>query len=213
MSVKGNRKVMGLGINDADYAVHVRRTVLMEDGTYKSKIVWMCPFHKVWTGLITRALSERFKLSQPSYQNTTVCDEWLLFSNFKSWMETQDWEGNYLDKDLLGGDADIYSPETCVFVSRLVNNFICVKKAKVDMPLGVDKDCRYHTFRAECNQLGRGRGYIGSFRTKEEAHQAYCLEKLRLAKILAEQQDDQRVAEALIIRYEKLLEKSLYEKG
>lgn len=203
---------MKLGINDADYNVHLKDYVTLPDGTTKLVTVWICPFYTVWVGVLTRSLSEKFKVRQPSYKATRVCKDWLLFSTFKAWMEAQPWEGNYLDKDLLGGDTDIYSPQTCVFVSRLVNNFICVKKVKVDMPLGVDKDPRYYTFRAECQQLGNGKKYLGSFKTKEQAHQVYCTEKLRLAKILADQQTDSRVAEALITRYEKLLERSLYEK-
>lgn len=206
------RKVMKLGINDADYNVHVRETTVLEDGTTKVVTVWMCPFYIVWVGMLQRAISEKFKVRQPSYKNTRVCKGWLLFSTFKAWMETQPWEGNYLDKDLLGEGRDEYSPETGVFVSGLVNNFICVKRPKSDTPLGVDRNRRGGTLRAECQQLGEGRKYLGSFPTKEKAYVAYCTEKLRLAKILAEQQDNPEVAEAIISRYEKLLEEAHYEK-
>ena len=42
---------------------------------------------------------------------------------FKDWMENQDWEGNQLDKDLLFEGNKVYGPKTCVFVTRMVNNF------------------------------------------------------------------------------------------
>lgn len=49
----------------------------------------------------------------------SVCEEWLTFSNFKRWMEQQDYEGKALDKDLLVSQNKTYSSETCVFVPRI----------------------------------------------------------------------------------------------
>lgn len=43
--------------------------------------------------------------------------------------------------------------------------------------------------------------YLGIFDTDIEAHAAWLMRKLQLAKSLAEIQRDQRVAEAIIMRY------------
>lgn len=46
------------------------------------------------------------------------------------------------------------------------------------------------------------RKHLGFFHTPEEAHQAWLKAKLELAKKLAAEQDDPRVAKALVERYE-----------
>ena len=37
-------------------------------------------------------------------------------------MEKQDWEGKFIDKDLLFPGNKVYGPDTCVFVTRQLNN-------------------------------------------------------------------------------------------
>ena len=77
--------------------------------------------------MLQRCYSESHLVRQPTYKGCSVCEEWLTFSNFKSWMEQQDWEGKQLDKDLLVYKNKIYSPETCVFVSSVINSFFVEK--------------------------------------------------------------------------------------
>ena len=88
--------------------------------------------------MLERSYSEKFKEKHPTYKDVTCCEEWLTFSNFKSWMEQQDWEGKDLDKDLLVYQNKIYSPETCCFLSHKINTFLTTSaKIRGDQPIGV----------------------------------------------------------------------------
>ena len=123
-NVKGKKLVYGVGINDADYATQIKKTIGYENGKQKQKLIWSCHFYEKWKSMLERCYSERFKIKFPTYKDCTVCEEWLTFSNFKSWMEEQDWQGKELDKDLLVVGNKIYSPQTCCFLTKMINTFI-----------------------------------------------------------------------------------------
>jgi len=106
-----SRTLYGMCIDDHDYRIRKE-----SDG----KIVWTCPFYQRWYNMITRCYSKRQKKYTPSYEGCRVVDSWLRFSNFKSWMKNQDWEGRELDKDLLG-DGKTYGPDYCMFLDKKVN--------------------------------------------------------------------------------------------
>ena len=83
-----------------------------------------------WKGMLRRSYSEEYLIKQPTYRDTTVCEEWLNFQNFAEW-----YEKNYpkiegikfeLDKDLLqqGIENKVYSPDTCVFLPKSVNIYL-----------------------------------------------------------------------------------------
>jgi len=78
----------------------------------------MYPCYSKWKAILRRTAT------LDNYKDCIICDEWLYFSNFKAWMEQQDWEGKYLDKDLLTGGSKVYSPETCVFVPQYINSIV-----------------------------------------------------------------------------------------
>lgn len=142
---------------------------------------------------------------RPSYKGCTVCDEWLKFSNFKAWMEQQDWQGKQLDKDIIKPGNTIYCPEFCAMVCKLTNSFVVDKKScRGKYPLGVHFCIRSKKFAAQCGDTFAGKHKsirIGYYNTPEEAHRAYLAVKHELAIELAEIQTDKRVAEALVNRY------------
>lgn len=189
----------GVGKNDADYPV-TRREVI--DG--KNRIVWMCPFYIKWANLLKRCYSESVWKRHPSYKNCKVVDEWHLFSTFKAWMEKQDWKDKHLDKDILFPGNKLYGPETCIFVTPEVNSFITENdSARGDYPIGVCFDSGVNKFRAECKSLITGKKkYLGLFLDAQSGHKAWLAFKLEQAKILAARQTDERIAKALIERYE-----------
>lgn len=111
-----NKLVYGHGVNDASYNVYKYKW----DGK-TNKAIWKCPFYTKWSAVLQRCYSEKVQEKYPSYKGCSVCDDWLIFSNFRKWMKTQDWAGKELDKDISG--SKIYSPETCLMVSPGINKF------------------------------------------------------------------------------------------
>lgn len=190
------RKVYGVGINDADYVI--QRNVVV-DG--KQKMVWRCPYYNTWADMLKRCYSEPYHKRQPTYVGCTVTEEWKTFSNFKAWMETQDWKGKQLDKDLLVEGNKEYGPDTCVFVTRAVNMFMTGRgAARGELPLGVD--IHEGKYRAQCNNpFTKKQEHLGLFSSPEEAHLAWKSKKAEHAKRLAEEQADERVKKALLERY------------
>lgn len=154
--------------------------------------------------MIARCYNVKHKESKPTYIGCTVCDEWLTFSNFKAWMESHNWENKHLDKDILVPGNKVYSPETCVFVSSVVNTFIIERdSARGEWPIGVIWDNTAQKFLVRCSNPFTKKGeHVGRFHCPQEAHQAWLTRKLELAKLLAAEQDDPRIAKALIERYE-----------
>ena len=191
-----NKKVCGVGINDADYNVYE----YVDD-----KAVWRCPFYITWKSMLERCYSEKFQLRQPTYKGCSVCDAWLTFSNFKNWMETQDWQGKHLDKDILKAGNKVYCPEYCIFVDHKINSFVLDRGAsRGDCMIGVNWDKDRGKFYSQCSNPTTGKSeYIGRYSDELEAHLAWKRRKHELACELAESEycNDPRLAEALRTRY------------
>lgn len=205
MKPKNKKLVYGVGINDAGYVVQRRETIGYVNGKRKEKQVWVCPYYIAWVNMLSRCYSVKFQERNPTYKGCGVSDEWLTFSNFKSWMEKQNWEGNQLDKDLLFEGNKIYSAETCVFVTRLVNMFTKDQAAaRGEWLIGVCWTKRDGKFIAQCsNPFTKKIEKLGYFDCEQEAHETWLKRKLELAHELAAIQTDPRVAKALIDRYSK----------
>lgn len=174
--------------------------VAYNNGEYK---VRGCKIYTLWRNMLKRCLSDEYKLRNPSYAECAVCNSWLDFSTFKKWVLTQDYENKSLDKDLLIRGNKIYSPDTCIFISKKINSFIIESDAiRGQYPIGVCFRKDLKLFQAQIREGTRMRKHLGFFHTPEEAHQAWLKAKLELAKKLAAEQDDPRVAKALVERYE-----------
>lgn len=181
--------ICGVGINDADYIVQP---------TVNGKRVW-CQFYRVWKNMLVRCYDVKFQATNPTYKGCRVCDEWLTFSKFKSWMETQSWQGKQLDKDLLVSGNNIYSPDTCVFVDKETNIFTTDRgAARGDWPLGVSFNKCAKKFVSYCNNpFTRKREHLGYFDYPDQAHKAWQAKKHEYACQLADLQDDPRVVKVL----------------
>lgn len=202
-AMKTRKMVYGVGVNDADYVVKKWETIGYVDGKRKQKLIWVCPYYRTWTSMLERCYSAKFQDRNPTYVGCSVSDDWLTFSNFKIWMEKQNWEGKQLDKDLLFEENRVYSPKTCVFVARMVNMFTTDRGvARGEWTIGVSWNKATGKFRSSCsNPFTKKLEYLGLFTTEQEAHQAWLKRKLELAHLLAAEQTDERVAKALIARY------------
>lgn len=185
--------VFGVGVNDAWYKV--------QKNVCGKKI--FCPFYQTWQSMLSRCYSKKNHERQPTYVSCTVCDEWLTFSNFRSWMEKQDWQGKQLDKDLIVKGNKVYSQDTCSFVDQTTNSFVTDSaKSRGAWPIGVHYDSERGKFMARCcNPITKKHENLGRYLCEKEAHMAWKKRKHELACILADMQADERVAKSLRTRY------------
>lgn len=183
---KRNKLVRGVGINDADYNVVG------------------CPFYKRWSSMLERCYSIKLQERYPTYKDVSVCNEWLTFSNFKSWMEQQDWEGKHLDKDLLVEGNKVYSPEDCVFINNMVNTFVTdCAASRGELPIGVSWHKQTNKYRAQCNNpFTKKREHLGCYDCPQKSHTVWLSRKQELCLELCNTLDDERVIEALKSKYE-----------
>lgn len=187
------RVICGIAINDADYSI---RTGGGDDKNGR------CPYYDTWYSMVHRCHGT--KVARP-YLNVRVCSEWLTFSKFKAWMETQDWKGKVLDKDLLSVDESevVYSPNTCIFISGRLNSFIA-DATNNGLPKGVywDKNRNKYTVVANNPNLGKKTVNLGRYVCKWEAHRVLKSYKLGLAKDLVGKEELKgNVAIKLLKRY------------
>ena len=185
------RLVYGVGVNDSNYLVEVRKR---ESG--KNKVVWFCPLFRKWKDMLKRCYSEKFLETKPTYRGCTVCDEWLTFSNFKSWLELQDWEGKQLDKDLLVPGNKVYSPETCCLITPQLNTFLAFRCTGV-FESGVSYYKRVGKYIAQISFGGKMKG-LGYFDCEQEAHKAWLSAKLEHGLNLIKNKTDARITDEVI---------------
>lgn len=183
----------GVGINDANYQVRSR----------SNNNIFKCPFYKTWADMIRRCYDKKYHLRQPTYAGCSICNEWISFMSFRSWMIKQDWKGKQLDKDIISTGNKVYSPDFCAFVSKDTNVFPQDSAAiRGKWPVGVSFHKKSGKFMAECgNPITKKKEYLGLFESPEEAHSAWRKRKHEIACNLADIQSDARVAESLRIMY------------
>lgn len=196
------KKVLGIGINDANYRLQEKVTIgYNSKGKPLQRKVWTCPFYEKWFGMLRRCYSESQLLKDPQYTGCSVCSDWLTFSKFRAWMEAQNYEGMHLDKDLLGNGKE-YSPSSCAFILQKTNKFMTDRgNCRGEFMIGVSRVKPTHRFSASINDGEGNSVYLGRFDTELEAHKTWQREKYKYACILAEQEIDPRVADALRQRY------------
>lgn len=204
--MRPRKPVYGVGVNDADYVVAKFEFLGRVDGKQKQKAVWRCHYYQAWVNMLTRCYSAEYKERNPTYKGCSVSEGWLTFSNFRAWMVAQNWEGKQLDKDLLVQGNKVYSADSCVFVAPMVNTFTNDRgAARGEWLVGAHWDKRSEKFQAQCgNPFTKKLEYLGYFTCEVEAHQAWLKRKLELARLLAAEQEDPRVATALVDRYSML---------
>jgi len=183
-----NRKlVCGVGINDAAYVVQP---------SVNGKTV-RCVFYQTWQSMIVRCYSKKHQERYPTYKGCTVCNKWHSFMTFKAWMETQDYEGRHLDKDLLIIGNKQYAPDKCVFVSQQINSLMTNRAAKRGkFPQGVGfKQGRYRAYLCIRGKVT----HIGRYTTIHEAEAAYIKAKSNNIIIEALEQTSTKLMKAKVI--------------
>lgn len=129
--------------------------------------------YSLWKAMLERCYNKKHLKRYPTYEVCTVCDEWLLFSNFKKWFDKNYKEGYHLDKDILVQGNKIYSPNTCAFIPAHINTIICDSSSKRgEYKIGVTW-CRYHNKFSAHAKIKKREKFLGYYKDEESAFNAY----------------------------------------
>lgn len=195
--------VLGHFVNDADYKVSV--------GPRGMQVV--CPYYQTWKNMIARCTNGGRVPKLECYKDVTCSTDWEYFSNFKEWMESQQWLGMCLDKDILISGNRIYSENTCVFVPDSINLLLTDRAAlRGEYPLGVSyKNGRAGAKLPKPYAATLGKKYLSLHATPEEAHKVWQLAKADkiIASVTAYKEDPRfilHVGERLLDRAWQLRE-------
>lgn len=160
-----------------------------------------------WANMMCRCFSIKYAKRRTLCDGCDVCEEWMIFSNFKRWCKSSESgyvDGYCLDKDILVSNNKIYSPETCCFVPKEINTIINKqKRQRGSLPIGVTK---YNNRYLSQISKHKKRIFLGYFDTPEDAFLAYKREKEAYIKEVAQKYYDngeitKRVYDALM-KYE-----------
>jgi len=176
----------GVGINDileSSQAPHIK------------------PFYKTWQNLIMRCYNPSFQKGRyVVYRGYTVHPDWHKFSNFKTWMEKQDWQGKELDKDVLGEGEKIYSPDTCAFVS-IYTNRVFRKFERKNRNIKIDTRQPHYKNRKRysvcISKFGKVK-YFGHYYTIEEAKKEERKPYSQYIRELSDYETDPRIKAKLL---------------
>lgn len=182
------RLIYSKGVNDATYVVRYREGDIQES----------CPYYRVWVRMLERCYSEAWLKKKPAYLGCKVCPNWLTFSSFRAWMQSQSWAGNVLDKDLRVPGNKTYGPAFCMFIPKEVNSLLIRQlRHKGKYPEGVNWHSRDNIFRAQMSKGGK-KVFLGNFSCPEKAAEVYAHHKFNYIKEVAETCKDLLVKECLI---------------
>lgn len=187
-SLSQRKKVRGIGINDSTYITNY----ISESGR-----TLHCPYYVKWVDMFKRCYSDIYHKKQPTYKDCSVSEDWILFSNFKEWMKSQDWKGKQLDKDLLFLGNKVYSPDTCVFIDSKVNSLLSDNRAtRGKHAQGVCFCKSKQKYKASCS-FGGNPKHLGYFTTEDAAESEYKRCKVMYILEVAEEVYDPRVKQVL----------------
>lgn len=167
---KKSNLVYGVGINDSNFIVYSRSVSGGQN---------VCPYYRRWKDMLGRCYSKKFQKRNSSYIGVSVCKEWHKFTTFKSWMESKDWHGMHLDKDLKVHGSKVYSPETCTFIPPYLNKILPKNSRGENKGAGVYFDKLAGKYRATCRVDGKNK-HLGCFDDKHNAEETYREFKLKL---------------------------------
>lgn len=190
--------IYGVGVNDSKTPISIYERI-----NGKAIRVWLCPIYVMWRNMLNRCYSMEAQEKHPTYKGCSVSKEWHRFSTFRDWVESNEWHGKEIDKDILYPGNKIYSPETCVFIEAKINAFLTDHgAARGEWPIGVsyEKDCA--KYKSSCSNPFSGRlENLGRYKTPAQAHEAWRKRKNQHACKYADMQSDERISAALSSRY------------
>jgi len=172
-------------------------------GKYKPSINRkMTKEYITWKGMLTRCYDSYYINKNLTYQNTTVCKEWLNFQNFAEWFNENHYELKNekvsIDKDIIKRGNNIYCESFCSFVPQSINSLLIkCDKSRGKYPIGVSfhkTSNKYESHICIEGELKR----LGYFNTPITAFNVYKKAKEKQIKIMAN-------------KYKKVLDKRIYK--
>lgn len=165
------------------------------EGEYVAAIKTKCTkTYNIWKGIIERCYDYEHKDTKyPTYENCTVCDEWLCFQNFAKWYENNYYEipgqRMAIDKDILVKGNKVYSPDTCIIVPQFINSlFLKSNATRGEYPIGIRLDEEKNILQVRCNIYENGKSkikHLGYFNTDQIAEAFYLYKTVKEANIKA----------------------------
>lgn len=127
--------------------------------------------YKVWSSMLQRCYDVKYQEIYPTYKDCTVCEDWLCYANFKVWYDNNIYEIEdeviHLDKDILVENNKIYSPSTCIFTPRYINELFRNKPTR-SLPKGVCYNKNWNKY-IVYKYIYNKKYFIGGYDTIEEA--------------------------------------------
>lgn len=148
-----------------------------------------------WINMMKRCYDIKTQEKQPTYIGCITSDEWLCFANFEKWYNENyyeiDGEQMCLDKDILIKGNKIYSSKTCIFVSQTINKlFLKRNSTRGNSPIGVSYHKRDELYEAYCS-VGKDKSkFLGYYKNKTDAFNAYKIFKENRIKEIADNNKD-----------------------
>ena len=142
----------------------------------------------VWHGMMQRCYDKEFHKTNQSYVDCLVCEEWHNFQNFAKWFDDNYYEVNNeimcLDKDILYKGNKIYSPETCIFVPRRINQLFVkgAKERRNNLPIGVKFHKGMNKLIVSCSIFENNQKilkHLGYFDINQEEQAFYCYKNFK----------------------------------
>ena len=152
--------------------------------------------YSTWKNMLKRCYSKEFHNEEPTYKDCIVCEEWHNFQNFAKWYKENYYEIEgqkmCLDKDILFKGNKIYSPQTCMFVPKLINNlFTKSDNTRGEYPIGISYHKKYNNLQVRCSIINNSI-YLGRFPIDKpfEAFTIYKNFKEKYIKQIADEYKD-----------------------
>lgn len=147
--------------------------------------------YSIWADMFKRCYNQKYLAKFNTYIGCSVCKEWHNYQNFAEWYYKNYYEIKdqrmELDKDILFKGNKLYSPETCVFVSQVINYlFVKNNKSRGEYPIGVYLHSDGDKYVAQCNDVNKKAKYLGRYDTVEEAFEVYKEYKEDVIKKIAD---------------------------
>lgn len=187
-AVKESGKAFGVGFND-----------LPDENFTNSRA-----FSR-WYSMLERCYAG----NEVAYLDCTVCEEWLLYSNFKQWLLSHsNWEELHIDKDLLVPGNRVYSPETCCMISPALNsNLIEHPASKKGLPRGVKEKLQkqrwlHYRTAVRCHELNKN--LYKDNKDPMVCHAFWQKVKVSNFKYLIKNEEDVRIIQAVNLIITKL---------